>query len=153
MELASQLTPALRCLRRRTVPASARRPCTRPRADARKASETRYRDARHRRACDSRMAEQDCERRGAEPAPQEIALLTKCAVELERSTIGRDGESRYTTINVVLGTHRYPGEGEEGEEGEDSRCCSRRRTRTRTSPTEPPCVTRGGYLFSRRELC
>jgi hypothetical protein len=54
-------------------------------------------------------------------APEQIALLTKCATELERSTIGIDVEHRSTVINVLLGTHRYNDEkaGASGEvEGE-----------------------------------
>jgi hypothetical protein len=46
-------------------------------------------------------------------APEQIALLTKCAVELERTTIGREGESRYTQIIVNFGTHEYPDEEQE----------------------------------------
>jgi hypothetical protein len=46
-------------------------------------------------------------------APEQIALLTKCAVELERTTIGREGESRYTKIIVHFGEHEYPDEKEE----------------------------------------
>ena len=54
-------------------------------------------------------------------APEQIAMLVKCAVELERTTMGTDRESKYTQINVILGTHRYPDEGEsESEEDEDS---------------------------------
>jgi hypothetical protein len=58
-------------------------------------------------------------------APEQIAMLTKCATELERSTLGiDDGEHRPTVINVVIGTHRYNGEkaGDSGEinvDGED----------------------------------
>jgi hypothetical protein len=43
-------------------------------------------------------------------APEQLALLTKCAVEVERSTIGVDGEHRATTINVLMGVHRYDDE-------------------------------------------
>jgi hypothetical protein len=56
-------------------------------------------------------------------APEQIALLTKCAVELERNTLGIDGEHRPPVINVLIGTHRYNGEkaGDSGVvvEGED----------------------------------
>jgi hypothetical protein len=54
-------------------------------------------------------------------APEQIALLTKCAVELERSTIGVDGEHRSPVINILFGTHKYSDEkaGNSGEvEGE-----------------------------------
>lgn len=53
--------------------------------------------------------------------PEQIAMLTKCATELERSTIGIDGEHRPTVINILFGTHRYSDEkaGDSGEvEGE-----------------------------------
>ena len=40
-------------------------------------------------------------------------MLVKCAVELERTTIGRVGESRYTQIIVNFGEHEYPDEKEE----------------------------------------
>jgi hypothetical protein len=50
--------------------------------------------------------------------PEQIALLTKCATELERSTLGIDGEQhRPTTINILFGTHRYSDEGN-GNNGE-----------------------------------
>lgn len=42
--------------------------------------------------------------------PEQIALLTKCAVELERSTLGIDGEHRPPVINVLIGSHRYDDE-------------------------------------------
>jgi hypothetical protein len=43
-------------------------------------------------------------------APEQTALLVKCATELEARTIGVDGEHRPTTINVVVSTHRYDDE-------------------------------------------
>jgi hypothetical protein len=55
-------------------------------------------------------------------APEQIAMLTKCAIEIERTTTGEDGEGhRPTTINILFGTHKYSGEkaGDSGEvEGE-----------------------------------
>jgi hypothetical protein len=50
-------------------------------------------------------------------APEQIALLTKCAIEIERSTTGEDGEHRPTAINILIGSHRYQDEraGESGE--------------------------------------
>lgn len=54
-------------------------------------------------------------------APEQIALLTKCATELERSTLGVDGEHRPSVIQVLFGTHKYSDEkaGDSGEvEGE-----------------------------------
>jgi len=51
-------------------------------------------------------------------APEQIALLTKCSVELERTAMGVEREHQYTTINVVLGQHRYPGEQGGEDEGE-----------------------------------
>jgi hypothetical protein len=50
-------------------------------------------------------------------APEQVALLTKCAIEIERSTTGEDGGHRPAVINVLIGTHRYSDE-KAGESGE-----------------------------------
>lgn len=43
--------------------------------------------------------------------PEQIALLTKCATELERSTLGIDGDDhRPPVINVIMGVHAYDDE-------------------------------------------
>jgi hypothetical protein len=44
-------------------------------------------------------------------SPEQIALLTKCGVDLERATMGRPGEAQRTAINIFVGTHRYENEG------------------------------------------
>ncbi len=49
--------------------------------------------------------------------PEQLALLVKCSAELERSTLGIDGEHQATTINILLGSHRYSDE-KAGENGE-----------------------------------
>lgn len=46
-------------------------------------------------------------------APDEIALLVKCAVELEHRTLGTEREQRFTEIRVNLGIHEYPDEAEQ----------------------------------------
>lgn len=43
-------------------------------------------------------------------APEQIALLTKCSAELERSAIGEDREHQATEICIYIGSHAYPGE-------------------------------------------
>jgi hypothetical protein len=43
-------------------------------------------------------------------APEQIALLTKCAIEIERSTTGEGGDRRPPTINILLGVHQYDDE-------------------------------------------
>lgn len=44
-------------------------------------------------------------------APETIALLTKCATELERSTLGVDDEQhRPAVIKLLFGTHKYSDE-------------------------------------------
>jgi hypothetical protein len=50
-------------------------------------------------------------------APEQVALLTRTAIEIERSTTGEDGEHRPTVINVLIGSHRYADE-KAGESGE-----------------------------------
>ncbi len=54
-------------------------------------------------------------------APEQVAMLVKCSAELERSTIGVDGENRPPVINVLFGVHKYADEkaGDSGDvEGE-----------------------------------
>jgi hypothetical protein len=43
-------------------------------------------------------------------APEQVALLVKCSAELERSTIGVDGEQRPPVINILFGVHKYADE-------------------------------------------
>jgi hypothetical protein len=50
-------------------------------------------------------------------APEQVALLTRTAIEIERSTTGEDGEHRPTAINILIGSHRYQDE-KAGESGE-----------------------------------
>lgn len=53
--------------------------------------------------------------------PEQVAMLVKCASELERSTLGIDDEGhRPPVINVIIGSHRYDGEkaGDSGIEDE-----------------------------------
>jgi hypothetical protein len=43
-------------------------------------------------------------------SPEQIAMLCKCATELEHRTVGAEGEHKFTTINVVLGDFEYEDE-------------------------------------------
>lgn len=49
-------------------------------------------------------------------APEQIALLTKCSAELERTAIGEDREHQATEICIYIGSHTYAGERNAGEE-------------------------------------
>jgi hypothetical protein len=53
------------------------------------------------------------QKRPLDLAPEQIALLCKCAVELENRTIGSEIERGVVAINVIYGEHRY--EDEKGE--------------------------------------
>jgi hypothetical protein len=51
-------------------------------------------------------------------APEQIALLTKCSIELERTTMGEERDQKFTTINIVLGEHHYGDENAVGAHGD-----------------------------------
>ena len=51
--------------------------------------------------------------------PEQIALLTKCAVDLEARTIGMDREQTTTEIHVLFRSHKYAGEQGSGDEAEE----------------------------------
>jgi hypothetical protein len=49
--------------------------------------------------------------------PEQLALLTKCATELERSTLGMDQDHQPTEIRMFFGTHKYKDE-QGGDDGD-----------------------------------
>jgi hypothetical protein len=42
--------------------------------------------------------------------PEEAKALMDSGTKLERTTVGPERDRRFTKINVIFGTHRYPGE-------------------------------------------
>jgi hypothetical protein len=51
--------------------------------------------------------------------PEQLALLVKCSAELERSTLGIDGEHSPTAIHILFGRHAYRDEAGDKAEPEE----------------------------------
>lgn len=80
-------------------------------------------------------------------SPEQISMLCKCATELEHRTVGAEGEHKFTTINVVLGEHRY---GDENAAGlrPDRQTQRRLQTWHRVGASRSPRVLESGLCLS-----